>query len=280
MVLCCCAKGDDEPDLNASGEVVAVDQIAKDRKCTDLLFLIIFAAFWVGMLAVGITGFTDGDVNRLLYGIDYHANLCGVSTNGSDPDFGSRDQLFYYDLASTAESLSGASSTSSALNSISVSSLRSVCVNGCPSDYIPYSSLMSMVSIATVAASVSTSDTAMAAAMATISATYEEYLDDKYFICEYYKYTNTSLSNGTTVPDDWDSQYFSSLSDSAKISSIKMSDGPCYPTYMKYSDFLNYCVPAIPTEMTEYFEGSTAATTGAPTATGTTASPTATGTTG
>lgn len=36
----------------------------EDRKCRDLLFLILFAVFWVGMLAIGGVGIALGEPAR------------------------------------------------------------------------------------------------------------------------------------------------------------------------------------------------------------------------
>ena len=64
---------------------------------------------------------------------------------------------------------------------------------------------MNMVATATVAAATSTQfqDAVMSAAMATISASNAQYLDDKYWVCDYYKYSNASLNVAATIPDDW-----------------------------------------------------------------------------
>jgi hypothetical protein len=38
---------------------------AKNRKCRDVIFLILFLAFWVGMIVVAVTAFNNGDWTRL-----------------------------------------------------------------------------------------------------------------------------------------------------------------------------------------------------------------------
>jgi hypothetical protein len=35
-------------------------EIEKDRSCTDVLFLLFFAGFWVGMVVVAYTGVSQG----------------------------------------------------------------------------------------------------------------------------------------------------------------------------------------------------------------------------
>ncbi|KAK9688935.1 hypothetical protein RND81_09G023000 [Saponaria officinalis] len=51
--------------------------IKKDRKCKDVVFLLIFIAFWVGMIVNSSFGFNQGNPLRLTYGLDYKGNLCG-----------------------------------------------------------------------------------------------------------------------------------------------------------------------------------------------------------
>ena len=41
--------------------------INKDRGCTDIIFLILFIAFWIGMWAVAVASLNIGDPRRLLY---------------------------------------------------------------------------------------------------------------------------------------------------------------------------------------------------------------------
>ena len=47
------------------------------RKCTDVLFLILLIAFWVGMFIVAAVGFLNGDPAKLLMATDYAGNSCG-----------------------------------------------------------------------------------------------------------------------------------------------------------------------------------------------------------
>ncbi|KAL7548947.1 hypothetical protein ACHAWF_012218 [Thalassiosira exigua] len=66
------------------------------RRCTDFLFLLLLIASWAAMTGVGMaaTGVIEseyiskGDPRRLVNGMDYHGNLCGVTNyvkpNGED----------------------------------------------------------------------------------------------------------------------------------------------------------------------------------------------------
>ncbi|KAK9152733.1 hypothetical protein Sjap_000213 [Stephania japonica] len=61
--------GDDE-----NGESVLMRH---DKKCRDVVFLIIFIAFWVGMVVNASFAFKNGDPSRLTFGLDYKGNICG-----------------------------------------------------------------------------------------------------------------------------------------------------------------------------------------------------------
>jgi choline transporter-like protein 2/4/5 len=47
-------------------------------KCTDVLFLIVFALMWVGLLVIFFVSFVNGDLAALEYGTDYLGNRCGT----------------------------------------------------------------------------------------------------------------------------------------------------------------------------------------------------------
>jgi len=86
----------------------------KDRRCTDLIFTILFLAFagvcgWVCM-----EGFSKGDPSRLLSPVDYDGKLCGV-------DYPDHKYLYYIvslDLSS--------STTNPSLE------FKAMCVKTCP----------------------------------------------------------------------------------------------------------------------------------------------------
>uniref|UniRef100_A0A0D9ZSK6 Choline transporter-like protein n=1 Tax=Oryza glumipatula TaxID=40148 RepID=A0A0D9ZSK6_9ORYZ len=58
--------------------------IRHNRRCRDLAFLVLFAAFWVAMIVNSSFGFNQGNPLRLTYELDYKGNICG-SRHG-DPD--------------------------------------------------------------------------------------------------------------------------------------------------------------------------------------------------
>uniref|UniRef100_A0A9I9DE03 Choline transporter-like protein n=1 Tax=Cucumis melo TaxID=3656 RepID=A0A9I9DE03_CUCME len=49
--------------------------IRHNRKCRDIVFLVIFIAFWVGMIVNSSFGFNQGNPLRLTYGLDYKGNV-------------------------------------------------------------------------------------------------------------------------------------------------------------------------------------------------------------
>ena len=61
------------PGCPCANKVVpeGMDDIARDRKCTDILWFALFLVFWVGMLVIGILGFQQGDPQKLIYGKNY-----------------------------------------------------------------------------------------------------------------------------------------------------------------------------------------------------------------
>ena len=53
-----------------------MDDIVRDRKCTDLLWLLFFVLFWCGMLVIGVLGLQNGDPRKLVYGKNYNSQVC------------------------------------------------------------------------------------------------------------------------------------------------------------------------------------------------------------
>merc|ERR1711988_1845919 len=55
----------------------APDPATCPRMPTDILFLIGFIVFWIGMIVCASMGFSKGDIDRLFYFVDYNGNRCG-----------------------------------------------------------------------------------------------------------------------------------------------------------------------------------------------------------
>lgn len=49
-----------------------------DAQCTDVFCLLFIAIYWVGILGVGVSSISTGDLTALWYGADYLGNRCGV----------------------------------------------------------------------------------------------------------------------------------------------------------------------------------------------------------
>lgn len=66
----------------------------QNRKCQDVLFLILFALFWVGMIVIGGIAIKQGNLDRLKYGNDTDGNLCGTANSGQGTDM--TDKTYQY----------------------------------------------------------------------------------------------------------------------------------------------------------------------------------------
>jgi hypothetical protein len=54
-----------------------VDELITDRKCRDVLFLLLFIAMWAGMILVMGIALSKGDPARIVLPMDGQGNLCG-----------------------------------------------------------------------------------------------------------------------------------------------------------------------------------------------------------
>mmetsp|Transcript_43400 Transcript_43400/g.112898 ORF Transcript_43400/g.112898 Transcript_43400/m.112898 type:complete len:782 (-) Transcript_43400:413-2758(-) len=84
----------------------------KNRKCRDVLCLIIFSIVQLGVVGVGVFGYLYGNPYRLYYGYDYNGTICG---RGDAEQYGA---VFY---PSPLAELSGSSSA--------------VCIHQCPTEW-------------------------------------------------------------------------------------------------------------------------------------------------
>lgn len=62
---------------NRKDKRISMYAIDHDRKCTDVFWLMLFVAFWAGMLIIAAVGVREGDPYRLLYGTDHNGEVCG-----------------------------------------------------------------------------------------------------------------------------------------------------------------------------------------------------------
>lgn len=77
-----------EPDISSGVE--------KNRKFRDLVFIPIFALFWVGMFIVCATAIKNGDIKRLIIPRDYLGNYCGINNNNGSFSDNSGKKFLYY----------------------------------------------------------------------------------------------------------------------------------------------------------------------------------------
>ena len=54
--------------------------------CRDTPFLLLFAAFWGGVIAIAAVGFRQGTPQTLIYGLDYAGHVCGKNNKARASD--------------------------------------------------------------------------------------------------------------------------------------------------------------------------------------------------
>jgi choline transporter-like protein 2/4/5 len=108
----------------------APSRVNKDRQCRDVLFLIFFVAFWIGMFVCAGVGLSQGDPRLLIYGTDYEGNLCGANNQDASNTPGTRDlaDYKYRYWPNVAE----VSSLASGEVSGGMARVRSICLADCP----------------------------------------------------------------------------------------------------------------------------------------------------
>ena len=99
------------------------------RVCRDLLFLVTFLAFCVGMLVVGGRGFAEGDPKVLVYGFDYKGQLCDEGDlDGYTVTYWPNPQ----ELARVVSTDINSVVSDPSLLSLSMKDVLHVCVKKCP----------------------------------------------------------------------------------------------------------------------------------------------------
>eukprot|EP00051_Salpingoeca_urceolata_P006769 m.89580 g.89580 ORF g.89580 m.89580 type:complete len:652 (+) comp14976_c1_seq3:89-2044(+) len=120
-----------------------------NRRCRDSSFMLIFVAFWGGMLLIGGESIKHGQPLRLIHGHDSFGNLCGeansqqINSSNSGLDLRNRSYLFYFgvpelDLQLCVEDCPGldASCADCATNSSCLCQSLGVCLNSSDGTYI------------------------------------------------------------------------------------------------------------------------------------------------
>ncbi|XP_072129587.1 choline transporter-like protein 3 isoform X1 [Mobula birostris] len=116
-------------------EVSAVDGPHREwrpqiyRRCTDILWLIVFFLFWVGMVFIAGYAMTVGAAERLIFGYDSYGNICGRKNSPikgaslSGQDMTSRRYVFFLNTCNV-------DFTDHKINSMSI------CVSSCPQEQL------------------------------------------------------------------------------------------------------------------------------------------------
>ncbi|KAI6658551.1 Choline transporter-like protein 4 [Oopsacas minuta] len=106
------------------------------RVPTDVLCILLFCFFWVGMIVIAFYSFVEGTPSRLLHPVDSRGRLCGVDAGVED-----KPLLFFFDLTSCANIYRTVINSGITNLSLDTSNLFScptpqVCVSSCPNETI------------------------------------------------------------------------------------------------------------------------------------------------
>ena len=78
---CCCFGGTAK---EASLQYVP----SKHRNCTDVLFLLLYVASWVGLIVtISVASHRGGDPNKIFHGVDFNGSVCGKSADVRDKPY-------------------------------------------------------------------------------------------------------------------------------------------------------------------------------------------------
>jgi len=223
----------------------------ENRKMTDVLFLILYGGFWVGMFVVCGVAFSRGGVDRLYYDTDAYGFMCGINNQGSSlaraaPIGAPNNTTDYYPDFSGAKK-SYLLDQFDWFGATTLVTGRKVCVEACPSAADP----------ATLCVSKDNEDKWKPSCTSTADAT------DKNMTCPYARYADYDLAGKQLLPasygrdqeDQWRTDYYPKISadnggstvdeNTLKLQSLVWGSGPCYPNWLPNVDTLNRCLPDI-----------------------------------
>jgi len=173
------------------------------RRCTDLLFLIFYAAFWVTMLALGGYGIKNGNPAALVLGTDYQGVMCSEGNNTG------LSKRYFLNVAEVAYAVNALGSTISSTSVTSVDynlrDAKSICLADCPT-------------MTNTASGIS-------------------------WVCNYPESVEGHPNSPTYTRQDWiDAKYdyFADLTTAEKTSSYEWK-GPCYPVLYETISTFNTC---------------------------------------
>ncbi|CAH9083226.1 unnamed protein product [Cuscuta epithymum] len=110
-------------DGNGEGGGGVSCSINHNRKCRDVVFLVIFIAFWISMIVNSSFGFNRGNPLRLTYGLDYKGNTCG--DQHADPNLHHLELRYWVNPNEVYQS-------GLKHGEVSLPNARSICLSGCP----------------------------------------------------------------------------------------------------------------------------------------------------
>ena len=99
--------------------------LKKPRRCTDILFLVVYIAFWTMMFALGFYGVGKGDPTALVFGADFNGKLCG---EGNNTGFKTRYLVNPLEVMYAAGALDG----TTRMGKYNLRDAKSYCVKECP----------------------------------------------------------------------------------------------------------------------------------------------------
>lgn len=111
------------PSSDGEGQMRGGGIIRHNRRCRDLVFLVIFIAFWVAMIVNSSFGFNQGNPLRLMYGLDYKGNVCGDSHG--DPNLRELEVKYWMNPNQVYES-------GQKKSQLKLADARSICLMECP----------------------------------------------------------------------------------------------------------------------------------------------------
>ncbi|KAK1946620.1 Choline transporter-like protein 5 [Phytophthora citrophthora] len=134
-------EADEAPDetrqaSQPSGQVVGNNPFKpNDRGCTDILCLLLFVVFWIGMIIIAGVGYKHGKPQRLIYGTDWMGRTCGAQADKTDNvpayDFTDYKYMIYPRLSEDLLTL-GITDSKQLMKTSTLKKLFGVCVKSCP----------------------------------------------------------------------------------------------------------------------------------------------------
>ena len=215
--------------------------VTHGRHCTDVLCLFVFVLFWGGMGYVGYRALSEGNPDRILYGLDSYGNYCGmlnVKADGEDVDLRNKTKLYYLDPLEL-------------LDTTNYYYAKTTCVEACPT-----------------AERVCTLDSFPCTSASHFECPYYGYSQfndagtDQLGIRASGGFENTEwwaelddYSGSTCVDNDFFSTVPQAVSDAMnatescgdyyQLSSLYPGQGPCYAVLFETQEFMHRCYPVI-----------------------------------